>query len=103
MGMMNPHVLMIDTSLMLRHDCSRALIVQVYAGVYDESTRDYGPFLVLPAALKLLRWLQPQALRDYCMQLCSWGTAHLCEVWGTPQAIAPELCDTTARYSRMLC
>ena len=27
----------------------------VYAGVYDESTRDYSPYLALPTALAILR------------------------------------------------
>jgi hypothetical protein len=31
----------------------------IYAGIYGESTRDYSPFLTLPGALALLRWLKP--------------------------------------------
>ena len=63
----------------------------VYAGLYDESTRDYAAFLALPSALALLRWMRPQELRQYCNELCVWGTAHLGRVWGTMPPIAPAL------------
>jgi isopenicillin-N epimerase len=64
----------------------------IYAGVYDESTRDYAPFLALPGALALLRWMGPGRLRAHGEGLAAWGSAHLAEVWETgPQPVAAAL------------
>ena len=62
----------------------------IFAGVYDESTRDYAPFLALPGALAVFRWLEPARVRRYCFGLAAWGTEHLAE-WGTAVPVAPEL------------
>ena len=64
----------------------------IYAGNYDESTRDYAPFLALPGALALLRWMGPARLRAHGGGLAGWGSAHLAKVWETgPRPVAAEL------------
>ena len=68
----------------------------IYAGIYDESTRDYSPFLTLPGALALLRWLKPPQLRVHGESLARWGSDYLQKLWWPqqpqqPQPVAPEL------------
>lgn len=64
----------------------------IYAGTYDESTRDYSPFLALPGSLALLRWLKPDGLRQYCEGLANWGSKYLSRLWSQPsQPVADEL------------
>lgn len=63
----------------------------IYAGVYDESTRDYAPFLTIPGAMELRHWLNPAKLRAYTEGLAQWGSAHLARRWGTAQPVAGHL------------
>lgn len=63
----------------------------IYAGVYDESTRDYAPFLTIPGAMQLRRWLNPAKLRAYTEGLAQWGSALLARRWGTAQPVAGHL------------
>jgi hypothetical protein len=63
----------------------------IYAGIYDESTRDYAPFLTIPAAVALLRWLNPVELRVHGEGLAKWGSEYLATRWGTTQPVAADL------------
>lgn len=54
-----------------------------------ESTRDYSSLLAVPAALALLRWLRPAAVRVYCADLAAYAAAELPRRWGTDPALAP--------------
>ena len=63
----------------------------IYAGIYDESTRDYAPFLTIPAAIALLGWLNPVELRAHGESLAKWSSAYLARLWGTTPPVAADL------------
>lgn len=54
-------------------------------------TRDYTPFLCVPAALEFMRWLGPAAYRRWLKESAWQGACMLCDRWGV-HPVAPEVC-----------
>eukprot|EP00935_MAST-01C_sp_MAST-1C-sp1_P000082 g82.t1 len=63
----------------------------IFQGIYDESTREYSSFLVLPAALALLRRIGMRRLFEYSRRLAVSSARRLSTAWGTELAVADDM------------
>ena len=76
-----------------KHARPAYLVDSLVRGIYDESTRDFTQYLVIPAALAFRRNILNSVELDsqrYCRDLVEWTVTYLCSQWHTSRLVCEQ-------------